>query len=292
MPAKVMPGASGQATRNLAIVAICIATVLIFRSSFKTAIHLAFSDDRYLQIALAPLACLFLIFRERAEVFAQVRYSPRAGIPLLSAALLPALVSLSQVPGSGLLWVIVTSIFLWIGGFVLCFGVQSFRAGLYPLSCMFLMIPFPSSWIDRVATALQHASAAASYDILRLCGVPVLKHGMQFALPGLTFEIAPECSGIRSSLALAMVAIVAGYLCLRSAWARSALIVLTVPIVILKNAVRIAAIATLGAYVDRDFIDGPFHHQYGGLLFSSVGVVLFVIALAGLQKLERRRVEP
>jgi len=49
------------------------------------------------------------------------------------------------------------------------------------------------------------------------------------------------------------------------------------------------AISTLGAYVDRMFLDGPFHHRYGGLLFSVVGVALLVLVLAGLQKMERRR---
>jgi exosortase len=176
-----------------------------------------------------------------------------------------------------------------MAAFVLCYGVQSFRAGLYPLCCMFLLIPLPPSWMDRVAAGLQHGSAAVSYEILRLSGIPVLRRGMLFSLPGLDFEVAPECSGIRSSLALMMVAIVAGYVYLRSGWARSALILLTVPIVLFKNAVRIVVISTLGAFVDRVFIDGPFHHRYGGLLFTVVGVVLFVLVLAGLQKVERRR---
>jgi hypothetical protein len=66
------------------------------------------------------------------------------------------------------------------------------------------------------------------------------------------------------------------------------LIVLTVPIVIFKNATRIVAISTLAVYVDRIFLDGPFHHQFGGVLFSVVGMVLFILVLGALQKLERR----
>ncbi len=175
-----------------------------------------------------------------------------------------------------------------MAAFVLCYGVDSFRAGLYPLCCLFLMIPLPPSWMDKVAAGFQHGSAAISYGLLRLSGIPVFRSGMLFSLAGLDFEVAPECSGIHSSLAMIMVAIVAGYLYLRSGWARSALMVLTVPIVLFKNAVRIVVISTLGAYVDRIFIDGPFHHRYGGLLFTVVGMVLFVVVLAGLQKIERR----
>jgi hypothetical protein len=49
----------------------------------------------------------------------------------------------------------------------------------------------------------------------------------------------------------------AGYICLQSGWARSALILLTIPIVLPKNAARIVVISTLGAQVDQVFLDGP-----------------------------------
>ena len=141
--------------------------------------------------------------------------------------------------------------------------------------------------MDWIAAGLQHGSATVSYEILRVSGIPVFRHGMLFSLPGLDFEVAPECSGIRSSLAMMMVAIIAGYAYLRSGWARLALILLTVPIALFKNAVRIVTISMLGAYVDRVFVDGPFHHQYGGLVFTIVGVTLFVAVLTGLQGIER-----
>jgi exosortase/archaeosortase family protein len=85
------------------------------------------------------------------------------------------------------------------------------------------------------------------------------------------------------------VAIIAGYIYLRSGWARWMLILFTIPIALLKNAVRITVISILGAYVDRAFVDGPFHHRYGGLVFTVVGVVLFVAVLAGLQRIENWR---
>jgi exosortase/archaeosortase family protein len=65
-----------------------------------------------------------------------------------------------------------------------------------------------------------------------------------------------------------------------------ALMLVTVPIVLFKNAVRIVTISTLAAYVDRSWLDGPFHHKYGGIVFSIVGMTLFVVALGGLQKIE------
>ena len=292
MGSNVLPAGSSQAARKLSVFAICLPTLLVFWPSLKAAVGLALRDDRYLQIVLAPLACSFLLFRHRAEIFDKARYSPRTGIPLLSLAVLLGIASVYRDPGSGsggLPAAVFAIVLVWMAAFVLCYGVQSFREGIYPLCCLFVMIPLPPSWMDRIAAGLQHGSAAVSYQILRISGIPVLRRGFQFSLPGLDFEVAPECSGIRSSLAVMMVAIVAGYVYLRTGRARSALILLTVPIVLFKNALRIVVISTLGAYVDRGFLDGPFHHRYGGLLFTVVGAALFVLLLAGLQKIERRR---
>jgi exosortase len=273
------------------ILAFCIPTVLLFWPMVKIAVDLAMHDDRYLQIILAPPLCAFLIFRYREEIFAQARFSPRAGIPMLSVAVLLELV-LAYRPSEGgitsLILPLAALVFTWLAAFFLCYGARSFRAAIYPLSCLLLMIPLPPSWMDGIVAALQKGSADVSFQLLRWSGVPVLRSGMVFSLPGLDFEIASECSGIHSSLALLIVAILAGYVYLRSGWGRAALILLTVPIAVLKNAVRIVVISTLGAYVNRTFAEGPFHHQYGGLLFTVVGVTLFVVVLAALQMTEKR----
>ncbi len=263
----------------------------MFGPTLKATISLGFRDDRYLQIAAAPLVCSLLIFLQRTEIFSRARYSPRIGIPLLSLAVLIGILAVYRDPGSestGLLPGMIGMTLVWLAAFILCCGMDSFRAALYPLCCILLMIPLPASWMDQVAGALQHGSATLSCEILRLFGVPVWRHGMLLSLPHLDVEVAPECSGIHSSLALMIIAVVAGYVCLRSGLARVLLVLLTIPIALFKNAVRIVVISILGAYVDRAFVDGPFHHRYSGLLFSVVGVALFVALLAGLQKIENR----
>jgi exosortase len=294
MATSVLTAGPKQTVRHLPIFALCLITLLAFWPSLKAALSLALHDDRYLQIMLAPLMCAFLIFRERSAIFSRARYSPRYGIPLLSLTILVAVVFVygNPGPGTGVPRAVLAVLSVWLAAFVLCYGVGSLRAALYPFCCLLLTIPFPPTWMDRISAGLQNGSADVSYAILRLSGIPIFRHELVFSLPGLDFEVGPECSGIRSSLALMMVALIAGYVYLRSAWARSALMLLTVPIALFKNAVRIVVISILGAYVDRIFINGPLHHRYGGLVFSTLGTVLFVMVLAGLQGLERRLSSP
>ena len=290
MTSRALPIRSTPAARSLTILAAGLITLVVFSPVLKSAVSLGMHDDRYLQILVAPLACCLLLFWERTEIFSRAAYSPQAGIPLLAVSALLGIFSLyANLAGGGAGGPLAVSamILMWMAAFALCCGMDSFRAALYPLCCLFLMIPVPSSWMDRATVFLQNGSAGFSYGILRMVGMPVWRHGTTFSLPGLDFEVARECSGIHSSLALMMIAILAGYICLRSGWTRVALITLTVPIALLKNAIRIVVTTVLAVRVDRAFIDGPFHHRYGGVVFSAVGVVPFVLLLAGLQRVER-----
>ena len=92
---------------------------------------------------------------------------------------------------------------------------------------------------------------------------------------------------MRSCLVFVLVAILASRVCLRSAWAQWALIASMIPIAIFKNAVRIVVISTLSAYVDTGYLHGQLHHE-GGVVFSLVGIALFVPLLFALQWLENR----
>jgi exosortase/archaeosortase family protein len=98
---------------------------------------------------------------------------------------------------------------------------------------------------------------------------------MTFLLPGLSFEVAPECSGIDSCLAFVIAAILASRPCLRSVPRTLVLIVLTILIAIFKNAVRIVVITSRSVYVNRAVIDGPLHHR-GGPVFALLDIALFV----------------
>ena len=275
--------------RSLSVFGILLLTAILFQAPLKAVVSLSFQDDRYLQIAVAPLMCLFLMYWERTVIFSQARFSPRAGIPLLSVAMLLWLaVTHWQSPiheAAGMDPIVFAIVLVWMAAFVLIYGIRSFREALFALCCLFLMIPIPPPLMDRMTVALQHGSAATSFQILRLMGIPVFREGMEFMLPGLSIKVAPECSGIHSWIAFVIVAILATRVCLRSPSRMLALIASTIPIAIFKNAVRIVTISSLSVYVDRTIIDGPLHHK-GGPVFAIVDLAIFVPLLIALQRSE------
>jgi exosortase len=181
--------------------------------------------------------------------------------------------------------VMVAIVLVWMAGFVLCYGMKSFRAALFPLLCLLMMIPIPTIALEKIVVALQEGSAVMTYALFKLMAVPVLWQHFKFSLPGVEIEIAKECSGIRSSLALFITSILAGHVFLQSNWRRLSFSLFTVPVVIFKNAVRIVTISCLGVYVDAGFLHGRLH-RYGGLPFSLISLAILLPLLFALQKSE------
>ena len=56
--------------------------------------------------------------------------------------------------------------------------------------------------LDWTIYFLQCGSTSVAYFLFRILGVPVLRQGFLLTVPGVTIEVAKECSGIRSSMAL------------------------------------------------------------------------------------------
>jgi exosortase len=106
-------------------------------------------------------------------------------------------------------------------------------------------------------------------------------------LPDITIEVARECSGIRSSIALALTCLAGSYLLLRKGWLRAALVLAVIPVAVVKNAIRIATLSLLAVHVDPGFLFGRLHHD-GGFVFFGIGLGMLFCALRLFQRLERR----
>jgi exosortase len=92
-----------------------------------------------------------------------------------------------------------------VGGFVCLFGTQALRKSLFALLFLLFMVHVPSVVMGPIVTFLQTGSAYAARVVLSLLGVPVYFEGMLISLPGVTVEVAEECSGVRSAMVLTML---------------------------------------------------------------------------------------
>lgn len=280
-------------TRNISFLVFNIIGLFLFYEPLKELIGLSFHEELYSHIPLIPLVSLYFICLNRKMVSSNVTYSYQTGVPVVVAGALFYLLGRSyaiELNQNDYLSLMMFAAVTWFeGSFILFHGIRAFRKGVFPLLFLVLMIPIPTAIIEPLILLLQTGSAHAAYGILKVTGVPVFREGYVFSLSGIVVEVAEQCSGIRSSLALFITSILAGHLFLRTGWKRIVLALSVFPITIFKNGVRIVTLSLLGAYVDKTFLTDSWLHRSGGIVFFILALILLAPVLWFLSKTEKKR---
>jgi exosortase len=271
-----------QSARHAWFAALCLTIAGMSWTAVGALSTLAVNDDRYTYILVVPAICITMLYANRRRIFAVSRSTARAGIPLLIGT-----AAIMMAPNTALAGHILALVLTCAAAFVLCYGIPAFRQALFPLALLLLVVPPPESVFSGISRVLQTASADFTHFLFTVLGVPVFREGLEFSLRNVRIEIAEECSGIRSSIALLISGSVAAYFFLESAWSRLTLLLILVPALIVKNAVRIVTLSCLASYVDPGFLHGSLHHRFGSV-FALVALALVLPSLLLLQRLERK----
>jgi exosortase len=246
-------------------------------------------DERYTHILLILPVSVVLIARQWRESLRNARLNVAyAGLLLLSLFL----ASWARWGDFGLesdvsLAINITGLALWwIGSFLTCFGVQSFRPLAFPFIFLFWLVPLPESFLARIIEWLQHGSAVIAQVLLSAAGTPASRNGILLYLPGLTLEVAPECSSIRSSMMLVVTTMLLAQILLRSPWRKAVVIAISIPLSLAKNGLRIFTIGMLAVHVDPNYMNGRLHH-HGGVIFFAVAIAATFALLWVLRRSEQ-----
>jgi len=257
-----------------------------FHRPLLDALRLALHSDEYTQILLVFPISAALIVVEWTSLTTSPTWDFRSGTAVVAAGLLMALGSHLWLTSDIQLFASVLAlVLLWIGAFVFCFGLGTANSILFPLCFLLLMAPFPSLVLSRLVHWLQQGSAFATWLLLSAANVPTVRDGVQLMIPGLTIEVATECSSIRSSLMLVVTTMVLAHLLLRTRWRKILVVLFAIPISVAKNGLRIFTIAMLGTRVDRGFLSGRLHHE-GGIVFFLIALVAVLLVITFFRRRE------
>lgn len=157
------------------------------------------------------------------------------------------------------------------------FGRKTIQAQLFPILFLLLLTPFPAPVREAIQAFFQYTSAEVSYWFIKIAGIPIQREGLVFYMPTINMEVAPQCSGLRSSLVLFIVSLLAAFLFLKTPWKRALFVSLFVPIGILRNGIRILVLAWQCFHIDPQMIDGWFHKHGGQPLFAVTLIPVFLI---------------
>ena len=273
--------------RFLLIASVTLSAFLAWRP-LSAAFEAALGHEQNSHILLVLPVVFTLLFLESRGRVIRKKWSIIPGCIIVLCALLLAGISSFYVravsPSNDLSLLIFSLVTAWLGFVILFYGREFFRSFAFPLFFLYLLVPLPDFVLNALTYWLQYGSTLATQALFVACGVPVAREGFVLYLPSIDIEVAAECSGIRSTMMLFLTALVLGHLFLRTTWRQWVLFVSVVAITILKNGLRIFTLSMLAMYVDPSWIEGDFHHRYGGSVFFALALGLTLIILRTLQR--------
>jgi len=177
-----------------------------------TLIHLVrqwWHDPNFSHGFFVPAFSAFVVWQGRTRL-AQIPLKPSwTGAGILALAL--AVLVIGQT-GAELFLARLSLLLLLSSLIVLFLGWNHLRALLFPLAFLVLMIPIPTIVFNQITFPLQLLASWLSAGVLQWLGVPVLREGNVIVLPAMALEVAEACSGVRSLMSLATLAVIYGYL--------------------------------------------------------------------------------
>ena len=258
----------------------------------------AATSELYSHILLVPFVSVYLAWLNRRNVrgfsepnrrFAILAWC--AGSVLLAGYWLAVWSGWPMTNQDGLAWMTSAFVGCFFGLCGLFAGRETLRAMRFPVCFLAFLVPFPTLVHNWLESFLQRGSALTAYGLFQLAGTPVLCNALNFQLPGFALQVAPECSGIHSSLVLFLTSLVAGHLFLRSPWKRGILALAVLPLGLLRNGFRIFVIGQLCIHIGPQMIHSTIHHD-GGPIFFALSMVPFFLLLILLQRSEQVPARP
>jgi exosortase C (VPDSG-CTERM-specific) len=283
------PGGRSKLVPATLVLCLCFGWPLLQLANF--ALH----RDLYSHILLIPLISGYLVWESRKAI--PGRAAPDKAFALLFAILGAACLAVFlMIRLSGEDLALEDSLAIKTASFLLFFAALCFfflgrpivRKVAFPLGFLVFMIPIPVFVMDSMVSGLQTGSAFVADLMLELVGTPVVFQGLRLQLSDITLEVAPECSGIHSSLALLVTAVLAAFLFLRTPWKRAALIFAVVPLALLRNGFRVFTIGELCVHMGPDMINS-YIHRHGGPIFFAISLVPFLALLLLFSRGDRRK---
>lgn len=277
------------------LVVALVGLALCFSRPLHDLVLFSAHHDLYSHINLIPFISLYLIWLQRASLppgsapnRAVAGWLLAAGVVLLASDWALVWLGRPLENSSSLALTTLSFVCLVVGLCGAFLGRATFRALAFPFGFLVFMVPMPVFLTEAVESFLQYGSTFVATTLLTLCGTPVFREELVLQLQGIRLQVAPECSGIHSSLALLITSVLAGFFFLRSPGNRLILALAVIPLALLRNGFRVFTIGELCVHIGPHMIDS-YIHRHGGPFFFALSLIPFFALLFWLIKVERKR---
>ncbi len=230
------------------------------------------TETDYVHGRFVPIAIVGLIFLARKQLAAAALKPNNWGIALvlvgclfffLSVRTLQPRVAIGALP------------FLILGASLFLCGWEVTKLLAFPVALIYFAIPLPG--LNQATNQLQILATQTAFQLSSLLGANIEVAGNNInsadgSWPG--FNIAEGCSGVRSLIALTLIAAIYAHLTQKALWKKVVLFAASVPLALIANGLRVTTIILIAEYWSADFAAKTYHN------FS--GFIFFPLGLAGL----------
>jgi exosortase len=241
-------------------------------------------DENYSHGFLIPLISAYAIWSIRDRLL-QAGSEPRVllggalmvlAILLLVFGLLGAELFLTRIS----MLISIVSLVIYFG------GIKWLKILSFPIGLLLFAIPVPSIIFNQITLPLQLIASDYATRAIRLFGVPALREGNIIELAQIKLQVVEACSGIRSLLTLATLAVVYLHFFEKRMWRRIILIAAIVPIAVIANAARVAGTGIMAHYWGLEVAEG-FMHTFSGWVVFFAAFLLFMLIAQTLYAFEK-----
>lgn len=243
---------------------LVVAFAVLYRHVVVDLLRAWSTDDNYSHGFLIVPVAGYLAWERRSRFGAAPHRPAPVGLAVVLVSL--AMLVVGSL-GAELFLTRVSMVGVLAGTILFLSGWARLRVMAFPVAFLFLMIPLPALIFNQIAFPLQLLASQAGAGVVSALGIPVLREGNLIVLSYATLEVAEACSGIRSLVSLITLGVLYGYFIDPRMSVRLAIVISTVPVAILANAIRVAGTGVAAEYLGAESAEGFFHGFSGWAVF-------------------------
>ncbi len=252
---------------------VLVLFTLIYRRAFGDLwMNWSYDESYYSHGFLIPPISLFFVWRARQDLAKLSLQPANWGYLCLFATCLYLIVAiflgfrvLEQLS-------IVPMVFSLI---LILFGWPYAKRLWFPILFLLFMIPLPASMTQSIVLDIKILATELSVRLAQLFTLPMIRDGSYVHFGDDFLLVGEVCGGLRSLIALLAFGAVMAYISRTRNWARIFIFMISAPVAIISNVVRIFFLCVVGYMYGSENASGKVHDISGILIFAVAFVLLF-----------------
>ena len=256
---------------RVALLGLLIGGAVIFLPTILYVAETSWNSDQGGHGPIVLMTGLWLLYRLWPQAVAVAHRPPLWRVILLFALLIPAymaakITEIIEMEGFLMYGCVLTALYSVIGG-------AAMRRLWFPLFYLAFIFPPPETLVALITLPLKMALSEFAIGFLKLLGYPIGGEGVTIYIGQYSLLVAAACSGLNSLISLAAISLFYIYMRHQAEWKYALLLgLLTVPVALVANFVRVLCLILLTYYAGNAVAEG-FLHNFAGILMFTVAVV-------------------